>query len=151
MTAEIKVFSTNSMHAVLDELVPAFERASGNRVSVSYETAMAMLKRMLLNAKSVAYTLNGASGIHFAGLIERLGIAGQVKAKAVTRPGGLIAELVIAGATGVSLDAGFRPGVQSEGTGTRSGISELRPSSRSLAMNCFRMASVLSMSSVSIS
>src|SRR3990172_4201808 len=108
MTAEIKVFSTNSMHAVLDELVPAFERASGNRVSVSYETAMAMLKRMLLNAKSVAYTLNGASGIHFAGLIERLGIAGQVKAKAVTRPGGLIAELVIAGATGVSLDAGFR-------------------------------------------
>ncbi|MBI4192184.1 MAG: substrate-binding domain-containing protein [Betaproteobacteria bacterium] len=166
MTAEIKVFSTNSMHAVLDELVPAFERASGNRVSVSYETAIAMLKRikngetadlaimgtseldavkgtsefdeleklgkiaadsrrvlsrfgvgigvragapkpdigsveafkrMLLNAKSIAYTLNGASGIHFAGLIERLGIAEQVKAKAVTRPGGLIAELVTAG------------------------------------------------------
>jgi molybdate transport system substrate-binding protein len=157
MTAEIKLFTSNSMHAVLDELVPAFERASGNQVSVSYDPAQVMLKRiksgetadlaimgttaldeleklgkiaagsrrvlsrcgvgvgvragapkpdigtvaafkrMLLNARSVAYTLNGASGIHFAGLIERLGIATEVKAKAATRPGGLIAELVVAG------------------------------------------------------
>jgi molybdate transport system substrate-binding protein len=54
-------------------------------------------KRMLLNAKSVAYTTDGASGIYFAGLIERLGIANEVKAKARTRSGGLIAEFVASG------------------------------------------------------
>lgn len=153
----IKLFTTNSMHGVLDELLPRFERASGHKVSVSYDPARVMLariqagetadlailgssameelvkqgkiaaasrrvvarcgvgigvragspgpdigsveafKRALLSAKSIAYTLEGASGIHFAGLIERLGIAEQVKAKAVTRSGGLIGELVAAG------------------------------------------------------
>ena len=54
-------------------------------------------KRALLNAKSVAYTTEGASGIYFASLIEKLGIAGQIKAKAKTRSGGLIAEFVVSG------------------------------------------------------
>ena len=54
-------------------------------------------KRALLNAKSVAYTSEGASGIYFAGLIERLGIAELIKAKAKTRSGGLIAEFVVSG------------------------------------------------------
>jgi molybdate transport system substrate-binding protein len=54
-------------------------------------------KRALLDAKSIAYTEAGASGIHFSGLTERLGIAAQVKAKARTRPGGLIGELVANG------------------------------------------------------
>ena len=54
-------------------------------------------KRTLLNAKSVAYTQEGASGIHFAGQIERLGIAEQIKSKAVRQPGGLVGELVAAG------------------------------------------------------
>ena len=54
-------------------------------------------KRALLNAKSVAYTTEGASGIYFAGLIEKLGIAEQIKAKAKTRSGGLIAEFVVSG------------------------------------------------------
>jgi molybdate transport system substrate-binding protein len=55
------------------------------------------LKRALLAAKSVAYTQEGASGMHFSGVIERMGIAEQVKAKAVRQPGGLIGELVAAG------------------------------------------------------
>jgi molybdate transport system substrate-binding protein len=55
------------------------------------------LKRALLETKSIAYTVEGASGMHFAGLIERLGIADQVKAKARTQPGGLTAELVASG------------------------------------------------------
>lgn len=153
----IKLFTSNSLRAVMDELVPQFERASGHPVSVSYDPAKVMLariqsgetadlailggsaieeltkqgkiaagsrrvlarcgvgigvragaprpdigsvgafKRMLLNAKSVAYTRQGASGIHFAGLIERLGIAGEVRAKAATRAGGLIGELVARG------------------------------------------------------
>jgi molybdate transport system substrate-binding protein len=54
-------------------------------------------KRALLNAKSVAYTSEGASGIYFAGLIEKLGIADAVKAKARTQPGGLVADLVVKG------------------------------------------------------
>ena len=38
-------------------------------------------KRTLLAAKSIAYSSQGASGIYFVTLIERLGIAAQVKAK----------------------------------------------------------------------
>jgi molybdate transport system substrate-binding protein len=155
--AEIKVLCSNSTHAVMDELVPEFERASGHKVSISYDPAKIMLqriqrgetadlailgapaiddltkqgkiaagsrrdlarcgigvavragapkpdigsveafKRALLNAKSVAHTESGVSGMHFAGLIERLGIAEQVKAKARTQPGGLVGELVASG------------------------------------------------------
>ncbi len=54
-------------------------------------------KRALLSAKSVAYTTEGASGMYFARLIEKLGIAEQIKAKAKTRSGGLIAEFVVSG------------------------------------------------------
>jgi len=54
-------------------------------------------KRTLLNARCVAYTTEGASGIYFAGLIEKLGIADAIKAKAKTRQGGLIAEFVVSG------------------------------------------------------
>jgi molybdate transport system substrate-binding protein len=54
-------------------------------------------KRALLDAKSIAHTSEGASGIHFSALVERLGIADAVRAKAVTNPGGLIGELVVAG------------------------------------------------------
>lgn len=60
-------------------------------------------KRALLQAKSVAYTTDGASGIYFASLIERLGIAPQIKAKARTRSGGLIAELVVSGEAEVAV------------------------------------------------
>ena len=47
----------------------------------------AALKRALLAAKSICYTATGASGIYFAALIERLGIADAVKAKATIRDG----------------------------------------------------------------
>ncbi len=53
-------------------------------------------KNALLAAKSIAWTREGASGIYFTKLIERLGIADLVKAKAVRQPGGLIGELVAA-------------------------------------------------------
>jgi molybdate transport system substrate-binding protein len=55
------------------------------------------LKRALLEAKSITYTTEGASGLYFASLIERLGIADQIKAKARTQPGGLTAEFVANG------------------------------------------------------
>ena len=54
-------------------------------------------RRTLLEAKSVAYTATGLSGMYFARLIEQLGIAEEVKSKARVKPGGLIAEVVVAG------------------------------------------------------
>ena len=154
---ELKVFASNSIRAVMAELVPQFERSSKLSISVSYDPAKVMLariengetadliitgsgaidalvnqgtvlpasrrtlarchvgvavragmpkpdigtveslKRALLAAKSVAYTQEGASGMHFSGVIERVGIAREVQAKAVRQPGGLIGELVAAG------------------------------------------------------
>jgi len=157
------VLSSNSIRAVMGELVPQFERAHGTSVSASYDPAKVMLariangetgdlvitgsgaidaleklgkilagsrrvlarcrvgfavragapkpdirtvdalKRALIAAKSVAYTQEGASGMHFSGLIERMGIAAKVKAKAVRQPGGLIGELVAAGKAEVAI------------------------------------------------
>ena len=54
-------------------------------------------KQAILAAKSVAYTPDGASGLYFVGLTERLGIADAVKAKARTIPGGAAGELVAKG------------------------------------------------------
>jgi molybdate transport system substrate-binding protein len=54
-------------------------------------------KAALLQARSIAYTIEGASGMHFAELIEKMGIAEAVKAKARRQPGGLVGELVARG------------------------------------------------------
>ena len=54
-------------------------------------------KRTLLDAKSIAHTTEGASGMHFSRLVQDLGIADAVRAKARTRQGGLIAELIVSG------------------------------------------------------
>lgn len=54
-------------------------------------------KRALLDAKSIAWTQQGASGIYFSSLIERLGIAKEIRAKAARQPGGLIAEQLVDG------------------------------------------------------
>jgi molybdate transport system substrate-binding protein len=60
-------------------------------------STVAAFKQTLLNAKSIAHTVHGPSGAYFPGLIERLGIAEQVKPKTVTRPGGYIGVVVAAG------------------------------------------------------
>ncbi len=57
-------------------------------------------KRTLLGAKSVAYIdpkSGGSSGIYFDGLLERLGIADAIRAKAKLKQGGYVAELVANG------------------------------------------------------
>jgi molybdate transport system substrate-binding protein len=54
------------------------------------------LKRTLLAAKSVGYSSQGASGIYFVTVIERLGIAAEVKAKHKDTAGA-VGELVAAG------------------------------------------------------
>lgn len=159
----MKVMCSNSMHGVMDQLVPEFERASGNKVEITYDPAKRMMARIrggesadvaiigagameelakdgliaadtrvelarssvgmavaagaarpdigtvdafkaaLLKAGSVAYTIDGASGMHFAELIGRLGIADAVKAKARRQPGGLVGELVARGEAEVAI------------------------------------------------
>ena len=54
-------------------------------------------ERALLSARSVAYSLTGASGIHFQDVIERLGIAEDVGARATAIHAGFTADKVIAG------------------------------------------------------
>src|SRR5512135_1031882 len=152
--AEIKVLSTNGVRSVMVEMLPEFERATGHKVSIAYDTANLLLgrikagesadlailtrptlddlikqgkvgpgggkdlarsgvgvavraglpkpdissadglKRALLDAKSIAFTTTGASGIHFAKVVERLGISDQVKTKAKMPSGGSVGELV---------------------------------------------------------
>ena len=55
------------------------------------------LKSALLAAESVAYSRIGASGVFFADLIRRLGIADAVNAKARIVPSGFTAELAACG------------------------------------------------------
>ena len=143
--AEIKVVSAGAMRAVLQELIPQFEKSSGHKVKVEYATAGGVeqkvvddkeeidvaimnkprmdglarkakvvggtavavakaqiglavkkgapkpdigsvdaFKQALLKAKSIAYTdpaSGGTSGIHLAQVMEKLGIAAEVKPK----------------------------------------------------------------------
>ncbi|RFC62763.1 ABC transporter substrate-binding protein [Fulvimarina endophytica] len=54
-------------------------------------------KGALLKARSVAYSRAGASGIYFADLIERLGIADAVNEKATVIPEGFTARQIVEG------------------------------------------------------
>ena len=56
----------------------------------------AALRKTLLAARSVAYSKIGASGIYFAELIQRLGLAAEINAKA-TVTAGFTAERLITG------------------------------------------------------
>jgi molybdate transport system substrate-binding protein len=58
-------------------------------------TTVEQFKATLLKARTVAYSKIGASGIFFAGLLDRLGIAGAVRSLIV--PSGFTAERLITG------------------------------------------------------
>jgi molybdate transport system substrate-binding protein len=55
------------------------------------------LRATLLGARSIAYSRIGASGIFFAQLIERMGIASEINARARIIPQGFTAELLVSG------------------------------------------------------
>jgi len=61
------------------------------------------LRAALLGARSVAYSRIGASGILFAQLIERLGIAAEIHAHAVIIPSGFTAERLVSGEADVAV------------------------------------------------
>ena len=60
-------------------------------------------KRAVVDARAVAYSKAGASGIYFAGLIERLGIAEAVNARAVIIPQGFTGEKVMSGEADIAI------------------------------------------------
>ena len=63
-------------------------------------SSLAAFKQALLAAKSVAYidpAAGGSSGIYVAALLDKLGIAAEVKPKAKLIPGGAVAEHVAKG------------------------------------------------------
>ena len=155
--AEIKVLSSNGMREAVVELAPQFERSTGHKLSIRYDTAAFLqrdidrgesfdvavmttsqfdavaktgkfdlatrtlvtlsrigiavrkgaskpdigsveaFRRTMLAAKSIAYATVGTSGVHFMAVCERLGIAGEVKAKGKTLPGGSLGEFVAKG------------------------------------------------------
>jgi molybdate transport system substrate-binding protein len=69
-------------------------KAGASHPDIATEAA---LRATLLAARSVAYSRIGASGIFFAQLIERLGIASEISAKATIAPSGFTAERLVTG------------------------------------------------------
>lgn len=55
------------------------------------------LKRALLDAKSIAYSQTGQSGVHFAKVLEQLGISAAVRSKTILSTGGLVGDIVARG------------------------------------------------------
>jgi len=74
-------------------------RAGGDKPDISTVEAF---KRAMLAAPSVAYTKSGASGIHFASVIERLGIAEAVNRNAKVQDG-LVGELAARGEAAIAV------------------------------------------------
>ena len=64
--------------------------------SLADASAEAFLDR-LLEARAVAYSLSGASGLHFAGLLRERGLLERLDERAVRFPAGLTAEAVVDG------------------------------------------------------
>jgi molybdate transport system substrate-binding protein len=155
---DITVLCSNGLKAVVEDLVPKFERATKNTVAVKYGLAASLkqrieggetfdvafltptamddlikqgkigsdsrttiartglaiavktgarkrdvstvdaFKRALLEANGIAYAKEGASGVAFAALIQKLGIAEQLKAKSkLTVTGEEVGEAVVKG------------------------------------------------------
>jgi molybdate transport system substrate-binding protein len=96
----------------LDELIRQGKIAAGSRLDIAKSgigvavragapkpdiSSAEALKKTLLAAKTVGYT-SGPSGVYMAGLVERMGIAAEIKAKFRSVPsGGTIGTIVAAG------------------------------------------------------
>lgn len=69
-------------------------------------STVAAFKQALLDARAVAYidpVAGGSSGIYLSQLFEKMGIAAQIKPKAVLVPGGLVAQRVVTGEADIAL------------------------------------------------
>jgi molybdate transport system substrate-binding protein len=107
--------------AVIDDLIAKGKMAPGSRVNVAQVgvgvavregapkpdiSTVDALKKTLVAARAVAYidpASGGSSGIYFSGLLDRLGIAGEVKPRAKLQAGGYVAELVARGEADIAV------------------------------------------------
>jgi molybdate transport system substrate-binding protein len=69
-------------------------KAGASHPDIATEAA---LRAALLAARSVAYSRIGASGILFADLIGRMGVAAEINARATVIPSGFTAERLVSG------------------------------------------------------
>jgi molybdate transport system substrate-binding protein len=74
--------------------------AGSGHPDISTEAA---LRRTLTDARSIAYSRFGASGIYFVKLIQRLGIADEINAKATVIEQGFTAERLLTGEADVAV------------------------------------------------
>ena len=101
-----------SITPVIDELIKEGKVQAQSRTDVAYAVVgvgvragapkpdigtVEAFKRALLNANSVAHSATGASGDHFKTIIERLGIADEMKSKLRPMPAEAIAQAVPSG------------------------------------------------------
>ena len=107
--------------AVLKELTTSGKIATGSNVNVASVgvgvvvkegavkpdiSSVEAFKAALLAAKSVAYidpASGGSSGIYIDKLLERLGIADQIRPKAKLKKGGHVADLIVSGEAEIGL------------------------------------------------
>lgn len=104
--------------AGIEELTASGVLAAGTRVDLARSaigmavppgaahpdiSSVAALRATLLAAPSLVYSRAGASGIFFAELIERLGIAAEVNAKATIIPQGFTAEVAARGEAALAI------------------------------------------------
>ncbi len=96
----------------IDELMAAGVLAAGSRVDLARSyvgmavapgaprpdiSTVEAFRATLLAAKTIGYSRAGASGIFFAGLLERMGLAAEVNAKATVIPAGFTGQLLLDG------------------------------------------------------
>lgn len=97
---EAGIVRKDSRVALADSILGVGVKAGAPRPDISTLDAF---KQAMVEARGVAYSRAGASGIYFAGLIERLGIADAVNARAVVIPMGFTAEKVASGEAEVAV------------------------------------------------
>ncbi|MBM3344509.1 MAG: ABC transporter substrate-binding protein [Betaproteobacteria bacterium] len=93
LTRESKIMA-GSRTELATSGVGACVRAGAAKPDISTVQA---LKQTLLNAKSLAHSKVGQSGIHFAKVIEQLRLADTIRHKVTINASGLVAELVARG------------------------------------------------------
>jgi molybdate transport system substrate-binding protein len=107
-TADVIILSPPMMDELQkqDKLAPgAIVNVAGTAVALAVRagapkpdiSSVDALKRVLLAAKSIVYSKGGASGVYFAHVLDRLGIAEQVKSKTILVPGAQAADVVAKG------------------------------------------------------
>lgn len=113
-TADLAILT----EAAIRDLTSAGTLMAGTRVDLARSTvgiavaagaalpdigSVAAFRRLLLETPSLCYSRAGASGVFFAGLLQRLGLAEAVAAKATVIPQGLTGEVLARGEVAVAV------------------------------------------------